>query len=76
MKTPDKLNKEEISQIIKVMLDSKLQNELMNDVNHPNIWMLDYVFDSKLRQDLELYDLKLTLEEKLIEKNKPNITKV
>ena len=47
-------------------MDSKEQDRLMNNTADKDSWMLDFVYDSKLRKTLEVYSEKLALEEQLI----------
>lgn len=54
------LTLEEINKIFGVVMDTKLQEELMNN-NHKDAWMLDFIYDSKLLEDLEKHHQK-TLE--------------
>lgn len=35
-----------------VILDNNLQQDIINTPNHPAKWMLDFVFDSNLRDKL------------------------
>lgn len=67
----DKLTKEEINSIYEIILDSKKQNELMNNPNSQEAWKLDFVFDNRLLMKLEKYSQKLLLEDEL----KNNIVK-
>ena len=55
MKIIEELTLEEINEIFGVILDSKKQTELMEDILSDKSWMLDFVYDSKLLQKLEKY---------------------
>lgn len=58
MKQPHEMTTKEINQVFNTLMDSSIQQELMEG-NHPNAWMLDYVYDSKLRKALEDYQIKI-----------------
>ena len=58
MKNTEDLTLEEMNKVFGVLMDSKLQNQLMKkiedgDANGEGVWMLDYVYDSSLRTKLE-----------------------
>lgn len=59
------LTKEQVNKIFGVIMDSKEQDRLMNNTADKDSWMLDFVYDSKLRKTLEIYSEKLALEEQL-----------
>lgn len=75
MKHPHEMNSQEMNRVFAVLMDSSVQNELMKE-NHPDQWMLDYVYDSRLRKLLEDYQekiekcsiLKFSLEASMSEK--------
>ncbi len=73
----ENITKEQVKKIFGLIVDSKAQDELMNNINDKDYWMLGFVFDSELLIGLEKYSEKLILEEKLISKNNlEKITKV
>lgn len=69
MKNTEELSLEEMNKVFGVLMDSKLQNQLMKkiedgDANGDGVWMLDYVYDSSLRAKLEkCYELASMREE-------------
>jgi hypothetical protein len=65
----ENITKEQIEKIFGLVMDSKAQDELMNNVNDKDYWMLGFVFDSELLKRLEKYSEKLILEEALITKD-------
>ena len=58
MKQPHEMTTKEINQVFSALMDSSVQQELMEG-NHPDEWMLDYVYDSQLRKSLEDYQHKI-----------------
>jgi len=48
------LTVEEKNIVAGVLLDTRKYNELMDSPNHPNVWALDYVYDSRLQDDFEI----------------------
>ncbi len=64
----ENLTKQDVEKIFGVILDSSRQDEFMNNPDSEDYWMLGFVFDSKLLENLEKYSEKLDLEEKLLSK--------
>lgn len=58
MKYPHEMNTEEISKVFSALIDTSIQQELMEG-NNPEAWILAYVYDSKLRKSLEDYQAKI-----------------
>jgi hypothetical protein len=70
----ENITKEQVNKIFGLVMDSKAQDELMNNITDKDYWMLGFVFDSELLKRLEKYSERLILEEKLISKN--NLEKI
>ena len=51
----DTLTKQDIEEIFYLCLDSKKQKELIENTNHKDCWMLEFVFNKKLLDELEQY---------------------
>jgi hypothetical protein len=60
MKEVNQMTEEEIATAFCVIMDSSEQDRLMNSPDDPDSWMLDFVYDSVLRKELEDYSEKLT----------------
>jgi len=86
MKNTEELSLEEMNKVFGVLMDSKLQNQLMKkiedgDANGDGVWMLDYVYDSSFRAKLEkcyeVASMREELEAKQLSKkaieNKPKL---
>ena len=52
MRKLSKITESEKNEIAGILMDKKKQDELLNSQNHKNEWMLDFVFDSTLRDGL------------------------
>lgn len=50
---PFELSWEQCIEITHLLMDSKAQSALIGESTNPKVWMLDYVFDSTLREKLE-----------------------
>ncbi len=76
MKKPKDLKLSEMKKVFSFLMDSRIQNELMNSLEsekqHKDVWMLDYLYDSYLRNELEIYYEEAMLRLKLNKKNKVN----
>lgn len=74
MKKTEDLTLGEMNKVFGVLMDSKLQNQLMQkiedgDSNGEGVWMLDYVYDSSLRIKLEKCYEVAAMREELLAKN-------
>lgn len=65
----ENITKEQVNKIFGLVMDSKAQDELMNNITDKDYWMLGFVFDSELLKRLEKYSEKIILEEALIIKD-------
>lgn len=60
MKSVGQMTEEDVDKAFGVILDSQEQQRLMDNVDDPDAWLLDFVYDSSLRKQLEDYSEKLT----------------
>jgi len=65
MKEISQMTEEEVATAFCVIMDSSEQDRLMNNPEDPDCWMLDFVYDSVLRKELEDYSEKLTQAKEL-----------
>lgn len=63
MKPIDDLTAAQVSQIVEVLMDSERQSFLLDNPTNPDSWMLDFVFDSRLRDQLMRYAEKKSMEQ-------------
>jgi hypothetical protein len=60
MKEVNQMTEEDVANAFAVVMDTSEQERLMNNPDDPDCWMLDFVYDSELLNELEDYSKKLT----------------
>lgn len=75
MKNLDNLTDRDIKKIVSILLDSKEEENLMQNPEHEDAWMLAFLYDSKLRNAFELILEKKKIEEHLQKKENNNLIK-